>query len=354
MFETTHVQRRKDEVVNQFGEWTAHNIQLAEGLYTIGEDSIQRRLLRVIQNVADVVGCPLSELRVLDLGCLEGQYAIEFARHGATAVGVDGREANLEKARFAKEMLGLDRVTLMQDDVRNLSREKHGSFDVVLCLGLLYHLDSPDVFQLVENMFDVCQRCVVIDTSFNLSAKQSFSYKGRTYWGCAYQEHEANATDEQKEENLWGSLDNLASVWLTKPSLLNLLADVGFTSVFECHNPSEIGKLNDRITLIAIKGTPHEIRSQPIVNERPRHEAWPEHRPFRVDAMQTSTYAISKAITGMVPRAVKVPLKRLLRAARLMRPARQPWEWEEPWKRKETHAAASSPVAALPNQSKHS
>ena len=49
----------------------------------------------------------------------------------------------------------------MQDDVRNLSVEKHGEFDVVLCLGNLYHLGAPDVFSFAARLSEVCRRSVL-------------------------------------------------------------------------------------------------------------------------------------------------------------------------------------------------
>jgi 2-polyprenyl-3-methyl-5-hydroxy-6-metoxy-1,4-benzoquinol methylase len=67
-----------------------------------------------------------------------------------TVVALEGRQANLEKARFVKGILDLDHLELVLDDVRNLNKDRYGFFDVVLCLGILYHLDTPDVMNFVE------------------------------------------------------------------------------------------------------------------------------------------------------------------------------------------------------------
>ena len=50
-------------------------------------------------------------------------------------MGVEIREASIEKARFVKDVLALDNLELAQDDVRSLTAEKYGIFDVVLCLA---------------------------------------------------------------------------------------------------------------------------------------------------------------------------------------------------------------------------
>jgi hypothetical protein len=66
------------------------------------EGRVSEKLRRIVQVVTDIAGTQLHNLGVLDLACLEGGYAIEFARQGAKAVGIEGREASVMKARFVK------------------------------------------------------------------------------------------------------------------------------------------------------------------------------------------------------------------------------------------------------------
>ncbi|HXL79370.1 MAG TPA: class I SAM-dependent methyltransferase [Pyrinomonadaceae bacterium] len=256
---------QKEKVVEQYGEWTAHNIHLADNVYTIsdqirGDEVLARRVLQI---VSDVLKNPLSMARILDLACLEGLYAVEFAQHGAQTVGVEIREANLAKARFVKETLALDNLKLVQDDVRNLSSDKYGHFDAVLCIGILYHLDAPDVFDFVHRMAEVCTGCLVIDTHVSNTKEVSSKYGEREYWGKFFTEHEPDTTLAEREKSLWASIDNVKSFWLTRPSLYNLLAHAGFTSVYECYNPPVWQKFDDRCTLLAIKGEPQEVLSAP-------------------------------------------------------------------------------------------
>lgn len=265
------IEERKREVIEKFGPWSAHNIHLGGGIYTISEglagDEIKLR--RIIQCVADISGRPLNSLRILDLACLEGLYAVELARQGAAAVGIEGRETNIEKAHFAKEVLALENLEFVQDDVRNLCRAKYGCFDVVLCLGILYHLDVPDVFAFLEHVAEVCRGFVLIDTHVSTVREKSCRYRGAPYWGRTYGEHDAASTPEERARQLWASLDNPQSFWFTRASLFNLLAHVGFTSVFECHMPPEPDKPADRLTLLAVKGQRPDLLCAPLVNNQP-------------------------------------------------------------------------------------
>jgi 2-polyprenyl-3-methyl-5-hydroxy-6-metoxy-1,4-benzoquinol methylase len=253
------LESEKRATVDRYGPWTATNIDLGDGVYTMdgARSGAQPRLVRFGQLISDFTGAPLASLRILDLACLEGEYAIEFARQGAEVVGIEGRKANIEKARFARDALGLRNLELFEDDVRNLSAAKYGTFDVVLCSGILYHLDAPDVAAFVEKLGEVCRRCAIVDTHVSSSGKETFAHGGRTYAGTRFIEHHERSSAEEREQSRWASLENLSSFWFTRPSLYNALTTAGFTSVCECHMPGLPGLGADRITLAAIKGKPY-------------------------------------------------------------------------------------------------
>ncbi|MHB8646675.1 MAG: class I SAM-dependent methyltransferase [Thermomicrobiales bacterium] len=300
------VKAERKRVIKQHGRWRTHNFRLANGVYTISKSRFvdEGKLRRVLQIVADLSRKPLAELRVLDLGCAEGGYAVEFAQHGARVVGIEGRAASIERARFATTALGLDTVTLIEGDVRTLNRAEHGEFDVVLCLGLLFHINTPALFTFVRQIADLCTGLVVIDTHISTKGDATARYKGVIYYGEWYREHAPDATAEERLKDPWASLSDDESFWLTRPSLLNLLAAVGFTSVYECHNPSEIYRPMDRITLVAMKGTPQRVRSAPKVSKVPP-DPWPE-RPMHAADMPLVDPALSAIVrdAAMLPRRI--------------------------------------------------
>ncbi len=274
------IEQAKQAIVDRYGPWTAHNIHLGHGIYTLDNQSARDVRPRwLTQIVADTANRPLSQLRILDLACLEGWYAIEFALHGAEVVAIEGRKASVEKVRFVKDIRHLDRLTIFQDDVRNLSVANYGQFDVILCLGILYHLDAPDVFQFIEQLAACCRGFAIIDTHISLTQAVQQTYQGQTYWGCYYKEHEENASPEEREQAAWASLDNPKSFWLTRPSLVNCLHASGFTSVYECYKFSQgfaSQGISDRLALLAMKGTPQPIYSSPLLDQLEVGGKWPE------------------------------------------------------------------------------
>ena len=261
-----------DEVRRRWGPWTAHNIEIEPGVFTIEPNpavSAEWIVRNVVQNVSDILRQPLHTLRGLDLGCLEGGYSIELARHGTTMVGVDAREANLAKARFAASKLALDNVEFINEDVRNLNSDTHGTFDVILCIGILYHLDAPDVFRFLQALSTMCTGMLIIDTHVSVIPNIKLTYEDHPYWGWYFEEHPPGTSAIQKVSKLWASLDNDKSFWFTRPSLVNFLNRCGFSTIVENMHPALANRANDRAGFIALPGVPVPYHSAPSKSAQP-------------------------------------------------------------------------------------
>jgi SAM-dependent methyltransferase len=266
---------QKADIEKIYGPWTAHNCELSEGLWSMRAKSVNfdektRRCLRI---AGDFFGSNLSGLRVLDLGAGEGGLSLEFAARGASVVCVEGRQMNIAKAEFAASALGLE-IDFRCQDVRLIPKEER--YDLVLCFGLLYHLDARSAIQLVETIGGVTQRLLILDTHFSLAAPEEIDLDGRTYRGHLVREYAVETTAEEKTALPWASLDNDSSFWLSKPSLLNLLARVGFNTVYEVSSPLVFDYWNrqtdariryrDRSTFVAARSNATPILTATAVN----------------------------------------------------------------------------------------
>jgi tRNA (mo5U34)-methyltransferase len=84
----------------------------------------------------------LTGKSVLDIGCNAGYYSLEMKRRGAARViGIDSDPGYLAQARFAAEVSGAE-IEFRHLDVYDVA-QLHERFDVVLFLGVLYHLRHP-------------------------------------------------------------------------------------------------------------------------------------------------------------------------------------------------------------------
>ncbi|EEF61107.1 TIGR04290 family methyltransferase [Pedosphaera parvula] len=133
----------QDEIqlrVKQLGKWF-HNLDL-KGVSTAPDHFLGDYPRIKWQSIADILPRNLSGKTVLDIGCNAGFYSIEMKRRGADRVlGIDHDDCYLDQAKFAAEVCGVD-VEFQKLSVYDLGQlgEK---FDLVLFMGVLYHLRHP-------------------------------------------------------------------------------------------------------------------------------------------------------------------------------------------------------------------
>lgn len=221
-------------------EFTNHNIRLDDGTFTKPEMGYSmesypwfvsaRRVLETI------FPADKSRLRLADLGCLEGGYAVEFARLGFQVLGLEVRDSNLAACRYVKSKTSLPNLEFVKDDAWNVTR--YGTFDAVFCCGLLYHLDKPK--QFLETLSSVTKKLVILQTHFSTDPVQPGSRLppwvrkvlrkrpkpptdghnlspvdlNEGLVGRWYTEFSDNASFENRETAKWASWDNRRSFWI--------------------------------------------------------------------------------------------------------------------------------------------
>ena len=128
------------ERVRALGKWF-HNLDL-NGVQTAPDHFLGDFPRVFFEQFADALPADLTGKTVLDVGCNGGFYSIEMKRRGAArVVGIDTDERYLAQARFAAKVSGVE-VELRPLDVYEIA-ELGETFDVVLFLGVLYHLRHP-------------------------------------------------------------------------------------------------------------------------------------------------------------------------------------------------------------------
>lgn len=82
----------------------------------------------------------------LDLACSEGYFGQRLLEWGAQrVVGMDIRAQNVRRAELIRDHFGIaeSRLSFQQGDVFDIDPDTLGRFDVVLLLGLIYHVEDP-------------------------------------------------------------------------------------------------------------------------------------------------------------------------------------------------------------------
>jgi tRNA (mo5U34)-methyltransferase len=126
--------------IRELGEWF-HNLNLA-GVQTAPNHFLGDYPAVKWEAFAHAIPDDLGGRTVLDVGCNAGFYALEMKRrHAERVLGIDTDPRYLEQARFAAEVAGLD-VEFRRMSVYDLTATGE-RFDIVLFMGVLYHLRHP-------------------------------------------------------------------------------------------------------------------------------------------------------------------------------------------------------------------
>lgn len=108
-------------------------------------------------------GC-LRGKRILDIACNSGFWSIQCALLGAEVVGFDGRAELIRQADLIKSIVGVDNVQFRVLDFWDMSRQAlGGTFDIVLNLGILYHL--PDPLRAIQLTKLMARQYILLDTA---------------------------------------------------------------------------------------------------------------------------------------------------------------------------------------------
>lgn len=209
----------RSEIVRRVGEirWF-HTIDLGDGIVTPGPDDSPAKLRKLDLPER------LDGMSVLDVGAWDGFFSFEAERRGAArVVAVDsfswsGRGwGSKEGFDLAHEVLD-SRVESREMEVLDISPEMPGTFDVVLFLGVLYHMRHP--LLALERVACVARELLVVETEVDLigMARPAMAF----YPG----------TELNRDPTNW---------WAPNPScLLGMLRSLGFSDLRVACRPTPL------------------------------------------------------------------------------------------------------------------
>lgn len=218
-----------------------HTIQINPKISTPGTSTQQQNhIYQILSNLN------IKNKKVIDIGCRDAKFCFESEKLGASrVVGIDNCIS-----LGAKELLiplFQSEVELYEHGIYDLTKEKYGYFDIVLFLGILYHLKYP--FLALQKLMEITQpnAILIIETAvWNNTTNKSLLY-------CPTSQETA--------------YDHSSLTFFNYKGLENNLEIFGFKD-FIWHSPKTIN--NDQISRATLTCTRHTLAADKIK----LHEYW--------------------------------------------------------------------------------
>jgi len=189
----------------------------------------------------------------LDLACNEGWFSQRLLEWGAArVVGIDIRDFNLRRARLLRDHYEIpaDRLDFRRADVFELDPRVLGEYDVVLLLGLIYHVENP---MGVLRLAHACtSRLCVVETQLTRQVDPIVHGNGRA--NKFHRSEGSFAIVIEQADNTLASTGKVMSLVPNRTALVQMahmagFADVEFAVARDDHNPQYVD--GDRAVIFA-------------------------------------------------------------------------------------------------------
>ncbi|MDP1785453.1 MAG: methyltransferase domain-containing protein [Sulfuricurvum sp.] len=164
---------------------------------------------------------PLHNLRILEVGCFEGNHTVALSQFSDQVTAIDSRIEHVVKTIIRTSMFGYKPTVFHLDLEQSFPNDPALTFDVLHHVGVLYHLTDP-----IEHLNDILPHCsiIMLDTHIATENETLHSY---TVQGVHYQYkkyHEAG-----RAAPFAGMHDH--AKWLLEKDILQILENNGFTHI---------------------------------------------------------------------------------------------------------------------------
>ncbi|MGE0127982.1 MAG: ATP-binding cassette domain-containing protein [Blastocatellales bacterium] len=121
------------------------------------------RLAMIHSVLGPIYGQDWRGVSCLDLGCHQGFFAVKMAESGCRKVlGVDIDEEKIKDASLIRRLYGLSNLSFSHADMRRLSPEETGKFDVTLMLDMFSSFENP--INAIRVAKALTKRLLIIET----------------------------------------------------------------------------------------------------------------------------------------------------------------------------------------------
>jgi len=133
-----------------------HSFEIIPGVRTLGAYD-PKGLWDELELPENMEGVSLA-----DIGASNGYFSFEARRRGAKVTAFDFRHKDNSGFGLAQYINGLEDIPHYHINILDINKEEHGTFDIVLALGLLYHVADP--YRALANCASLSRDTLIIES----------------------------------------------------------------------------------------------------------------------------------------------------------------------------------------------
>ena len=203
------VEKARDLIANR--PWH-HAFEIVPGVRTQGSYD-PRPLWNTLELPDDLTGLSLA-----DIGASNGFFSFEARRRGARVVAFDFRHKDNSGFGLAQYINGLTDIDHHQINVNDISAARFGQFDIVLAIGLLYHLSDP--YRVLARCAEMCSGNLYVESyCIDGTVDESIATEPIMRFIPDVKRFPHARTVANDRSNFWG---------FTSACLRNMVEDIGF------------------------------------------------------------------------------------------------------------------------------
>jgi acetyltransferase-like isoleucine patch superfamily enzyme len=253
---------------------------------------IHRTRLELMESeVRAAISAAGPDCTAIDLACNEGWFSHRLLEWGVSRVlAVDIRPQLIRRAELIRTHFDIspERLEFCCADVFELDSSRLGTFDVVLCLGLVYHLENP--IGAVRIARALTRGVCVIESQLTRQAEAIVHGNGRT---GQHEESEASyaaVVETDHEQNMLASAGGVVSLIPNKSALVQAAEVAGFQRVAlaqpaDGHNRQYL--VGDRAVLLAWADQSSRTSTDDVNNDNARRRGRPNSAESVIDGVST-------------------------------------------------------------------